>query len=54
MDPYTPLKCHEFDLLAITVNSMGIGIWRNASLKSMDVTYSPACREVLNASGVYI
>ena len=33
---------------------MGIGIWRYASLKSMDVTHSPACREVLIASGVSI
>ena len=29
-----------------------IGIWKYASLKSMDVTHSPACREVLIISGV--
>ena len=31
-----------------------IGMWKYASLKSMEVTHSPACREVLIVSGVSI
>ena len=31
-----------------------MGMWKYASLKSMEVTHSPACREVLIVSGVSI
>ena len=36
------------------LDRLRIGMWKYASLKSMDVTHSPAWREVLIVSGVSI